>query len=188
MRVLVVFDHPRRDSFCGAVLDQFCEGLQAAGHQAEVADLRREGFDPRLPLVDEPDWNDSHKVYSAEVLTEQERVARNDALAFIFPVWWWSMPATLKGWIDRVFNNGWAYGERKLPHQAALLIGTASNSAEDFRKRGYDTAMKTQLALGIMGYCGIEKHELVLLHDVMSGEGQRKALLARARKLGFTYF
>ena len=48
---------------------------------------------------------------------------RNDALAFVFPVWWWSLPATTKGWIDRVWSNGWAYGSRKLPHRSALSHG-----------------------------------------------------------------
>jgi hypothetical protein len=50
-------------------------------------------------------------------------------MVFVFPVWWWSMPAMLKGWIDRVWNNGWAYGARKLPHRRALLIGTLAVAA-----------------------------------------------------------
>src|SRR5262245_12803221 len=130
LNVLVVFDHPRRDSFCGAVLDSVVAGLNAAGHVPEVADLRTEGFDPRLPPADEPDWNDADKVYSDAVLAEQARMMRSDALAFVFPVWWWSLPATTKGWIDRVWNNGWAYGDRKLKHRKALLLGTAAGSGD----------------------------------------------------------
>lgn len=70
-----------------------------------------------------------------EVLAEQARIARNEALAFVFPVWWWSFPATTKGWIDRVWSNGWAYGGRFLPQRKALLIGTASGDQEGYRKR-----------------------------------------------------
>ena len=136
MNVLVVFDHPRRDSFCGAVLDSLLGGLRATGHAAEIADLRAEGFDPRLPPADEPDWEDADKVYSDAVLAEQARMLRNDALAFVFPVWWWSLPATTKGWIDRVWNNGWAYGARTLPHKRALLLGTAAGSAARIRSIG----------------------------------------------------
>ena len=124
MNILVVFDHPRRDSFCGAVLDSFTAGLVRAGHRPEIADLRTEGFDPRLPVDDEPDWDDGDKVYSAAVLAEQARISRNDAIAFVFPVWWWSFPATTKGWIDRVWNNGWAYGGRKL---ALRRFGSQAN-------------------------------------------------------------
>jgi putative NADPH-quinone reductase len=49
VKVLVVFDHPRRHSFCGAVLDEFIAGLAEAGHEVEIADLHAEGFDPRMP-------------------------------------------------------------------------------------------------------------------------------------------
>ena len=184
MRVLVVFDHPRRTSFCGGVLDELVSGLEEAGHRIEIADLYREGFDPRMPEADEPDWSDPAKRYSEAALAEQARIERNDALVFVFPVWWWSMPAMLKGWIDRVWNNGWAYGSRKLPHKRALLIGTCSASAAAFAKRGYDTSIETQLVVGIANYCGIENAGLVLMHDVTGDAATRAAHLERARQLG----
>ena len=187
MKVLTVFDHPRRDSFCGAVLDRFVAGLGAGGHEAEIADLHAEGFDPRMPLADEPDWDDSDKRYSDAVLAEQARIARNDALAFVFPVWWWSTPAMTKGWIDRVWNNGWAYGTRKLPHSRALLIGTTSASAEAFAKRGYDRAIETQLVTGIMNYCGIQDADLRLMFEVTDDADRRTACLRDAGELGRTF-
>lgn len=184
MRVLVVFDHPRRNSFCGAVLDGFVSGLQDAGHVPEIADLRAEDFDPRMMRIDEPDWDDDAKIYSDRVQSEQARIARNDALAFVFPVWWWSFPATTKGWIDRVWNNGWAYGARKLPHQKALMIGVGASSANGFRKRGYDEAMRVQLVVGIMNFCGIENADLKLMVDALDGDAERRARIAEARQLG----
>lgn len=187
MNVLIVFDHPRRDSFCGAILDQFVAGLHEAGHQAEIADLRAEGFDPRLDPVDEPDWDDPRKIYSPAVLSEQDRIARADALAFVFPVWWWSVPAATKGWIDRVWNNGWAYGDHKLDHAKALFVGVAASSAEQYSKRGYDTAMRTQLVTGVAQYCGIEDSALELLHDALGTDSVRLSLLSRARDLGRSF-
>lgn len=184
MNVLVVLDHPRRSSFCGSVLDEVVAGLETAGHEVEVADLHREGFDPRMTEADEPDWDDSRKRYSDAVLAEQARIMRNDALVLVFPVWWWSMPAMLKGWIDRVWNNGWAYGSHKLAHRRALMIGTCSASAEAFAKRGYDTAIRTQLVVGIANYCGIGDAELVLMHDVTGDADTRAQHLAAARRLG----
>lgn len=184
MNVLIIFDHPRRDGFCGAVLDAFVSGLQAAGHKSEIADLRAEGFDPRLDPEDEPDWGDPRKTYSAAVLAEQTRIARNEALAFVFPVWWWSVPATTKGWIDRVWNNGWAYGDRKLDHRKALMLGVAASDAAQYAKRGYDTSMRTQLVTGVTQYCGIEDSALELLHGALGEEGVRRALLIRAEELG----
>ena len=48
-------------------------------------------------------------VASADVLAEQARIDRADTLVLVYPIYWWSMPALLKGWIDRVFSNGWAF-------------------------------------------------------------------------------
>jgi NAD(P)H dehydrogenase (quinone) len=187
VKVLVVFSHPRRDSFCGAVMDSFIAGLAASGHRAEIADLHAEGFDPRMSEADEPDWDNPRKRYSPAVLAEQERIARNEALAFIFPVWWWSVPAMLKGWVDRVWNNGWAYGDVTLPHRKALLIGTASGTASTYDKRQYGPAMQAQLVVGVMNYCGIEAAELELMYDVMDTPEIRAGHLARARKLGESF-
>jgi NAD(P)H dehydrogenase (quinone) len=71
------------------------------------------------------------------------RIERNEATVMVFPVYWWSMPALLKGWIDRVWNNGWAYGARKFPQQRAWMIGIAGAVESGYTKRGYDTAMRT---------------------------------------------
>jgi NAD(P)H dehydrogenase (quinone) len=188
LNVLVVFDHPRRHSFCGAVLDSLIQGLAEAGHAPEIADLRAEGFDPRLPPADEPDWSDAGKIYSDAVLAEQARMMRNEALAFVFPVWWWSLPATTKGWVDRVWNNGWAYGARTLPHKKALLLGTATGGAAGYAKRGYDQAMRIQILTGMMEYCGTPESELHLLFDVLDDGQARDRYLAQARELGRSCF
>ncbi|APG86418.1 NAD(P)H dehydrogenase (plasmid) [Sinorhizobium americanum CCGM7] len=187
MKVLVIYDHPRRSSFCGAVLDAFVSGMHEAGHLTEIADLRAEGFDPRLPPQDEPDWITGAKTCSPEVLSEQERVARNDALAFVFPVWWWSVPATTKGWIDRVWNYGWAYGDRKLTHQKALLLAVCASNAEQYAKRHYDSAMRTQLVQGVIDYCGIREGSLEFLHGALASEDIRQSLLRRAIELGRSF-
>lgn len=185
MKVLVVFDHPRRASFSGAVLDAFVAGLQAAGHIPEIADLYAEGFDPRMPLVDEPDWEDDRKGYSDAVSAEWARIQRNDAIALVFPVWWWSVPAMTKGWIDRVWNYGLAYdGAGKMPQSRALLIGVGGNDAASYRKRGYDDAMRVQLVTGIMDFCGIENAGLELMLGALDGEAERRAHLETAGRLG----
>lgn len=186
MNVLTIFDHPRRGSFCGAVLDAFVDGLQAAGHVADIADLRAEGFDPRLGPEDEPDWN-AEKTYSAAVLAEQARVDRNDAIAFIFPVWWWSVPAPTKGWIDRVWNRGWAYGSRKLPLRKARMIALCSSDAEHYAKRGYDTAMQTQLVTGVLNYCGVEDAKIDFLHGSLGDDAARSKMIEAAREIGLSF-
>ena len=188
MKTLLVIAHPRRSSLTGQVADAFSEAAQANGHAIETADLARERFDPVLREPDEPDWNDPDKVYSEDVRREMQRIERNEATVMVFPVYWWSMPALLKGWIDRVWNNGWAYGARKLKHRKALLLATAAGNAESYAKRGYDQAMRVQILTGTMEYCGIPESELHLLFDALDDGEARGRHLATARQLGETYF
>lgn len=187
MNVLVVFCHPRRDSLTGAILDAFTSGLAEAGHAVEVADLHAEGFDPVMPLADEPDWNDGDKRYSPAVLAEQARIARNDAVVLLFPVWWWSMPAMLKGWIDRVWNNGWAYGKRNLAGKQGLVLGVAAAGAEMYARHGYDKAIAAQIDVGILAYCGLKHAPAHIFHDTLESGEHRAKLIAEARAMGRAY-
>ncbi|MEX2647907.1 MAG: NAD(P)H oxidoreductase [Alphaproteobacteria bacterium] len=184
MNVLVVLAHPRRESLTGAVADTFAAGLAEAGHRSELADLHAEGFDPCMTPADEPDWDDGDKRYSVAVLAEQERIARNDAVALVFPVWWWSVPALLKGWIDRVWNNGWAYGKRNLAGKKGVLIGVAAGSVESYARRRYDEAVRIQLDVGVLEFCGLESGGTHILFGSLDDDATRAALIRQAGDLG----
>ena len=183
MKVLVVTGHPRSDSLTSEVTKRFCEVLSENGHQVELADIYAEGFDPILREADEPDWEDAKKRYSAGVRQEMARVERNQATVIIFPVFWWSLPALYKGWIDRVWNNGWAYGDGTYPHQRVWLIGIAGNDAKAYEKRGYIDAMRTQLEVGILDYCSVEQGRFELLYGSIEGEQHVQQILADASRL-----
>lgn len=187
MNVLCVLSHPRRDSLSGVVLDAFAAGLAEAGHGSEIADLHAEKFDPVLWSEDEPDWNDGNKRYSETVQREMARIERNDAIALVFPVWWWSMPAMLKGWIDRVWNNGWAYGDRNLKGKRAIALGVAGASHASYVKREYDRAMEIQLRVGIFQFCGIEDARLHVFYDSFGDRAVTDAIVAEARRLGRSF-
>jgi NAD(P)H dehydrogenase (quinone) len=187
MKVLVVIAHQRRPSLTGCVADIFDEELRAAGHAVELADLVAEGFDPVLREPDEPDWADADKIYSPAVRAEMARIARNDAIVMVFPVWWWSVPAVLKGWIDRVWNNGWAYGDRKIPVKRAWMVGIAGATAEAFAKRGYDEAMRVQLKVGLLDYCGVADSRLDVLYGSLEGDAEIARILEDARALARSF-
>ncbi len=105
------------------------------------------------------------------------RIERNDATVIVFPVWWWSMPAVLKGWIDRVWNHGWAYGSGTYPHARVWMVGIGGSSAEDYAKRGYDAAMRTSLEVGILRYCGVTEPRLEVFHDSIDGDESTPEIL-----------
>jgi len=183
MKTLLVLAHPRRNSLTGSVADIFATGLEKNGHDVEWADLIREGFDPVMREQDEPDWDKPQKKYSPEVRREMERIERNDATIMIFPVYWWSVPAVLKGWIDRVWNNGWAYGDRHFPQRRVWMIGIAGNNANAFAKRGFDASMQSQLDTGTLEYCGVEERRLELLFRSIEGQSFVDQILVDAERI-----
>ncbi|HVJ42322.1 MAG TPA: NAD(P)H oxidoreductase [Dongiaceae bacterium] len=185
MKILLVLAHPRRHSLSGAVADAFAAAAIAKGHEIEWADLVAEGFDPVLREADEPDWGDPQKPYSLEVRREMGRVERNEATVMVFPVWWWSMPAILKGWIDRVWNHGWAYGSgATYPHRRVWMLAVAGADAPVYAKRDYDRAMRIGLDTGILDYCGVTEHRLELLYGAIEGGEAPQDILRAAAALG----
>jgi NAD(P)H dehydrogenase (quinone) len=189
MHTLIIFAHPRRDSFTGAVLDAFTAGIAEHGnHTTELADLTRENFDPRFQAEDYAQFRG--EPMPDAVRAEQARVDRADALAFVFPVWWWSFPAVLKGWIDRVFAEGWAYSfepglsRGRLRDRPTLLLGIAGSRESTYRKYGYGEAMRVQIDTGILGYCGLRDVEAQVFYDVEQNAELRARYLTEARELG----
>jgi NAD(P)H dehydrogenase (quinone) len=188
VQVLAVFVHPVRDSFTGALLDAFLVGLDEAGHKAEIADLYREDFEPRFQPEDFAQFKGG--AMADAVRREQARVDRADGLAFVFPVWWWSFPAILKGWIDRVMSQGWAYdfsparSRGQLADRPVLLLGSAGSRGATYRKYRYDDAMTTQIDVGILGYCGLRNVSTRILYDVNEDPAILAAHLAEARRCG----
>ena len=174
MHALVVVAHPDPRSLTHAVAARLAEGVSKSGHSAEIADLTAEGFDPRFNATD-------HAVHlkqaapSADVLAEQARIDRADALVLVYPVYWWSMPGLLKGWIDRVFINGWAYDEvpggkleKKLGRLPVHLVALGGAGQRTYQRHGYASAMKTQIDHGIFDYCGarVVTSEFLLPSDI----------------------
>jgi NAD(P)H dehydrogenase (quinone) len=106
MRVLVVFAHPTRSSFCGSILSAVLDELGAAGHEVELLDLYRENFDPVLP---EQEWRAYEQETVPSIQSYVEQLRRNDGLVWIFPTWNYGLPAILKGYVDRVWKPNVAF-------------------------------------------------------------------------------
>jgi NAD(P)H dehydrogenase (quinone) len=138
---------------------------------ADVADLTAEDFDPRFTDADLNLYRGTGST-PADVAAEQQRIDRAEHLVLVFPMYWWSMPALLKGWIDRVFVGGWAYdftpgGEftKKLGHLTVHLVVIAGDDADSFERHGIHAAVETQIERGIVEYCGARLGSTTYLHE-----------------------
>lgn len=108
MRHLVVVAHPSESSFTMALASTYAAEVENLGHEHKIFDLYRAGFNPILTASELAGINPNHPP-SADVKRAQEDVGRADVLTAIYPLWWLSMPAIMKGYIDRVFARGFAY-------------------------------------------------------------------------------
>lgn len=125
MKVFIVYAHHEPKSFNAALLQQSVETLKAQGHEVQVSDLYAMGFNPvagpedfalrRFPEALQYDreqkYAHEHDAFAEDIKAELDKLLWCDFLILQFPLWWWSLPGIMKGWIDRVFVNGVVYGK-----------------------------------------------------------------------------
>lgn len=189
MKVLVIFTHPREESFNRAVLNETLGILKAKGHDVRVRDLYLEKFSPVLNLEDFKAIQSGET--PSDIATEQEHIKWADRLVFINPIWWMGMPAILKGYIDRVFSYGFAYEykdgipEGLLHDKEALMINTTGTPFDVYDENGGHAAMRFVTDLGIMEFCGIKTIDHIFFGSVPSvdDETRKGYLMELAEKL-----
>lgn len=194
MHALIVISHPVKESFTHALAAEVAKGVAEAGqqHTIEFPDLAAEGFDPSFKAQDHAYLKGDAEL-PADVVAEQKRLERADAVALVYPIYWWSFPALLKGWIDRVFTLDWGYGSgndgkpvRRLEKFRFHLIGNGDSSIRTYARHGYWGAMRTQIDHGIFDYCGAT----VVTSEVLptSEPGFPEGHLETARQIGRRLF
>ncbi|PYY56325.1 flavodoxin family protein [Curtobacterium sp. MCSS17_011] len=184
MPTLIVTAHPDPDSLTHHVADRLRAALPEG--TVETADLAAEGFDPRFTLADRHTYRTGTDA-PPEVVAEQQRIDRATDLVLVFPVWWWSMPALLKGWVDRVFVNGWAFDvepeggmRRNLGRLTVHLVPIAGDDAGVYERHGYAEALRTQIEHGIVEFCDARLGATLFVHDseTEDGEARERAVAA----------
>lgn len=108
MKHLIVVSHPAEDSFTMGLARSYAAELEKLGHQQRTSDLYRMGFNPVLAAQELLPVSAVHAA-CADVAKAQDDIRAVDVLTIIYPLWWLSMPAMMKGYVDRVFARGFAY-------------------------------------------------------------------------------
>lgn len=184
MNILIVYAHPEPKSFNGALKDLAVSVLTTQGHEVEVSDLYAMNFkavadrDDFSDLIDptffklkvEQDKGYQNGTIAPDIAAEIEKLFWADFVLLQFPMWWFSMPAILKGWVDRVFISGAIYGGTNdrgirlydnagLQGKKAMISVTLGGLADMNTKRGINGDIDQQLFSinhGVLYFSGMQ--------------------------------
>ena len=126
-KVLIIHAHPESKSFCSSLKNEAVSYFQSQGAEVKVSDLYSMSFNP---VGDKHDFTElqnpvffkyqmeqvnahQNNLFAHDVKEEMDKLEWCDTLIFNFPLWWFGLPAILKGWVDRVFAMGLVYGAGK---------------------------------------------------------------------------
>ena len=193
--VLIVHAHPEPQSLTRALVRVSADTLRGAGHAVVESDLSAMGWravfdaadfparaDPRrLSFVSESAHAYASGQQSADVAVEQRKLLAADALILQFPFWWFGMPAILKGWIDRVWAYGLAYGYRDAGNRyrygegafrgkRALLCVTVGGPQADYAPRGINGTLDELLFPVTHGMLFFPGMDVLPTHAVYSAD------------------
>jgi len=102
VKILIVYCHPCQESFNHAVMETARSALAQAGHDIRLIDLYAMGFDPAMGAEERRDYH-TPGVNERPIADHLELVNWAEGIVFVYPTWWFGLPAMLKGWCDRVF-------------------------------------------------------------------------------------
>ena len=186
-KILIINGHPDKDSFNFALADAYKKGAVNSGAEIREIIIRDLNFEPNLKF-----GYRKRTQLESDLVEAQEKFKWADHLVWIYPVWWGSMPAILKGFIDRVFLPGFAFKKREnslwwdklLKNKSARIISTLDQPAWYYwlvNRQPSNNAMKKL----ILQFCGINPVKITTIGPLrLSKESFRQTWLKRIEKLG----
>ena len=208
MKVLIVHAHPEPRSFVGALRDVAVDELTRLGHEVRVSDLHALGFradsgrhdflEAADPAYLKPQREQMHAsergTFAPDVQAELGKLLWADTVVWTFPLWWFSVPAILKGWVDRVFVMGAVYGGGRvyangaLKGRRAMLAFTTGGPAASYAPGGFNGDLNVLLYPihhGIFWFTGMAVLPPFVVYGParMSDEERAAALDAWAERL-----
>lgn len=207
MKALIIYAHPEPKSFNGALKDLAVATLIGAGHQVQVSDLHAMRFNPvagpddivgarvdpeflRLQVEQRTAWEEGR--LSPDIAAEQQKLLWCDLLILQYPMYWFSLPAILKGWVDRVMTTGFVYGVGMrnetggLAGRRAMLSLTTGAPESRFMADGLNGDIELNLfpiQHGILRFVGFDVLPPFIAWSVgRADEARRRAYLEQYRQ------
>lgn len=192
MTAHLIIAHPEPGSFTKALSEVSKDVLQTTKHNCLISDLYEMQFDPvagpweftrrqdetYFNLMNEQKHAEQNHTCSADIRGEHTKLLQADLIIFHFPMWWWSAPAILKGWFDRVLTNGFAYGaDKKLRGKKTLLVISAETSGEKFTPQSrLKKDILTNIEEGTLQYVGLEVIPAFIAHSIYKVTDKQRQL------------
>ncbi|MEK3883527.1 NAD(P)H-dependent oxidoreductase [Paenibacillus sp. PL2-23] len=187
MKILIINGHPDPLSYCAALTDAYSKGAAERGAEVQTIHLSRITFNPNLQ------FGFRQRTELEEDLLEAQRLIQwAEHLVFVYPTWWGSMPAVLKGFIDRIFLPGFAFKYREssslwdklLKGRTAHLIVTMDTPSW-YNRFIYRQAGHNVMKRNILSFCGIRPVRVTEIGPVKTSTPEKRAKwLERIRQLG----
>jgi len=190
MNYLLIYAHPNPKSFCHAIKEEIENQIKQQGGEVTARDLYQLGWDPVLSSNDFVQF--MQHTTPVDIAAEQEFVRRAGRIIFVYPVWWFSMPAILKGYIDRVFSRGFAYDTKGhriqglLKGKEVMIFNTTGGPRFAYYLLGYKLGIKLTVDIGTFMFCGlkVKLHKFFYAVPVITDKA-RKKMLAKIKKIKF---
>ncbi|GEC92411.1 NAD(P)H-dependent oxidoreductase [Brevibacillus brevis] len=187
MNILVIIGHPDPESYCSALAHAYMEGAKGKAAQIRIIDLSQISFDPNLK------YGYRKRTELEDDLKEAQDLIRwADHLVIVYPTWWGTMPAILKGFFDRVLLPGFAYKYREgsslwdklLTGKTAHVIVTMDTPSW-YNRLIYWQAGHLVMNRNILKFCGIKPVKVTEISGVNASAGEkRKKWLEKVKQLG----
>ncbi|MEI7424758.1 MAG: NAD(P)H-dependent oxidoreductase [Candidatus Staskawiczbacteria bacterium] len=162
--MLIIYAHPNKDGYCGYILQNITKRLSERNINYELLDLYAMNYDPVLKA--EEHYTSGHREVSLENQKIQEKIKNESRFIFIYPTWWNSTPAILKGFIDRIFTARFAYYYKNgipmplLSGKAVVL--TSTGGPRLISKLYFKDGSVKFLTRDVLKFCGIKSKYFVI--------------------------
>ncbi len=185
--ILIINGHPDKNSLCHALAESYKEGCNSQNANCTLVNLIDLQFDPILHY-----GYRQRTELEPDLLKMQEAIQKADHLVFVYPTWWGTYPALLKGFIDRVFLPGFAFKYREnslfwdkyLKGKSARLIVTM-DTPKWYYSLIYKSPGHNSLRKGVLEFCGIKPVRISAFGPVKtSDDKKRKKWINQVRKIG----
>ncbi|MCV2483436.1 NAD(P)H-dependent oxidoreductase [Flavobacterium sp. SH_e] len=169
MNILIVYSHPSKKSYTFQVLERLKSVLANENWNIEISDLYASNFESDMSEAEyeREGFAKTQLPILQDVLSEQEKIEKADCIIFLYPVWWSDCPAKLKGWFDRVYSVGYAYGQNENSRKMktiplGLVICTAGHPNDFLNEIEIAQSMEKIMLEDRLGKRFIQKEMIIL--------------------------